>query len=117
MTFGRSTASKYLARRVEIESRTEIDAGLQKAAGYTESHAQDSGLTEVVACWPKLNSLLKAAVLALAPYLDEQAYRNNERVDTEAGRFVNAVKSVAGKRLTYRQLTDNGGPGSIVVCK
>jgi hypothetical protein len=44
-------------------------------------------------------------------YLDEQAYRYNERVGTDADRFVKAVKSVAGKRLTYRQLTDNDDPG------
>ena len=30
---------------------------------------------------------------------------------TAADRFVKAVKSVAVKRLTHQQLTDNGGPG------
>ena len=47
----------------------------------------------------------------LNPYLDEPAYRYHERVGTDADRFVKAVKSVAGKRLTDRQLTDNHGPG------
>jgi transposase-like protein len=41
----------------------------------------------------------------LDSYLDEQAYRYNERVGTDADRFVKAVKSVVGKRLTYQQLT------------
>jgi hypothetical protein len=54
-----------MVRCVGIEPTTEANAGLQKAAGYTVNHTQDSDLSEVVACWPQLTDPLKAAVLAL----------------------------------------------------
>lgn len=38
-------------------------------------------------------------------YVDEQAFRFNERKVKDADRFVNVVRSVAGKRLTYEELT------------
>ena len=38
-------------------------------------------------------------------YLDEQAFRFNERKGKDADRFVQTVKQVAGKRLTYDELT------------
>ena len=38
-------------------------------------------------------------------YLDEEAFRFNERDGEDADRFRKALGSVAGRRLTYRQLT------------
>ena len=38
-------------------------------------------------------------------YVDEQAFRFNERKGKDADRFVQVVKSVTGKRLTYEELT------------
>jgi len=38
-------------------------------------------------------------------YLDEQAFRFNERKDNDAGRFMKVAGSLAGKRLTYKELT------------
>jgi hypothetical protein len=58
-------AAGELAASLGLEPIKEANAGLQKAAGYTENHTQDSGLSEVVACWSQLTSPLKAAVLAL----------------------------------------------------
>jgi hypothetical protein len=43
-------------------------------------------------------------------YLDEQAYRFNNRKDNDASRFVNALRSVVGKRVTYKALTGNALP-------
>ena len=37
-------------------------------------------------------------------YLDEQAYRFNQRKLTDAERFDIAVRGIVGKRLTYDQL-------------
>lgn len=37
-------------------------------------------------------------------YLDEQAFRFNEREDNDAGRFVKVARAVGGKRLTYKEL-------------
>lgn len=45
-------------------------------------------------------------------YLDEQAFRFNERKDNDAGRFVKAVAGYIGKGLTYAKLTGKkGGEG------
>ena len=38
-------------------------------------------------------------------YLDEQVFRFNKRHTTDADRFVQLCSSVAGKRLTWEQLT------------
>jgi hypothetical protein len=38
-------------------------------------------------------------------YIDEQAYRFNNRHMTDAERFDIAVKGIVGKRLTFDQLT------------
>lgn len=38
-------------------------------------------------------------------YLDEQSFRFNTRKGDNAERFIETVKSVAGKRLTYEELT------------
>ena len=42
-------------------------------------------------------------------YLDEQAFRFNARKETSSERFVDALDSVAGRRLTYKQLTTQPG--------
>ena len=41
----------------------------------------------------------------LQRYVDEQAFRFNERDDDDAGRFRKVLSSVFGKRLTYDELT------------
>lgn len=41
----------------------------------------------------------------LTAYVDEQAFRFNERKDDDAGRFVKALSHVSGRRLTYKELT------------
>jgi transposase-like protein len=42
-------------------------------------------------------------------YLDEQAFRFNERDGTDGERFAEVLGSVAGRRLTYKQLTAQAG--------
>jgi hypothetical protein len=42
---------------------------------------------------------------AFAEYVEEQAYRFNERKGKDQDRFIGGLKSVSGKRLTYSQLT------------
>jgi hypothetical protein len=41
-------------------------------------------------------------------YLDEQAFRFNNREDQDGERFEKAAASVVGKRLTYAELTGKG---------
>ena len=44
-------------------------------------------------------------------YLDEQAFRFNERKDNDAGRFIKAVSGYIGKGLRYSKLIgqEDGG--------
>jgi hypothetical protein len=37
-------------------------------------------------------------------YLDEQAFRFNERSDSDAARFSKTLQQITGRRLTYEQL-------------
>ena len=61
--------------------------------------------------WNLLKRTLRGTYVSVEPfhlfrYLDEQAFRFNERKHEEgdAGRFVETAKGVVGKRLTYKKL-------------
>ena len=45
----------------------------------------------------------------LFQYLDEQAFRFNERKDADSGRFLKGIVGVAGKRIMYSKLIGVGG--------
>jgi transposase-like protein len=60
--------------------------------------------------WALLKRSIKGTYVSVEPfhlfrYLDEQAFRYNERHDTDAERFHKVLGSVAGKRLTWDTLT------------
>ena len=62
--------------------------------------------------WTLLKRTIKGSYVSVEPfhlhrYLDEQAFRFNERGGKDPDRFVNVACSVAGKRLTYQKLTGN----------
>ena len=40
-------------------------------------------------------------------YLDEQSFRFNTRKTNDQGRFMEAMASIAGKRVAYKQLIGN----------
>ena len=59
--------------------------------------------------WSLLKRGLHGTYISVEPfhlfrYLDEQAYRFNNRKLTDAERFSIAVESIVGKRLTFDQL-------------
>lgn len=59
--------------------------------------------------WSLLKRGLKGTYVSVEPfhlfrYLDEQVFRFTTRKDNDATRFASALGSVAGRRLTYRQL-------------
>jgi transposase-like protein len=109
--------------------RANVEAG---AALYTDAHSGYTGLREDFAhevvdhaveyvkgavhtnglenFWSLLKRAVKGTYVSVEPfhlfrYLDEQTFRFNQRKDTDRGRFVRAVLSVVGKRLTYSELT------------
>jgi len=60
--------------------------------------------------WSLLKRGIKGTYVSVEPfhlfrYLDEQTFRFNTRKGKDADRFVEAVKNVAGKRLTFEELT------------
>jgi transposase-like protein len=62
--------------------------------------------------WSLFKRALKGTYVSVEPahlnkYVVEQTFRFNERKDVDGGRFRKVLGSVAGKRLTYRDLTQN----------
>jgi hypothetical protein len=64
-----------------------------------------------------LKRSLKGTYVSVEPfhlfrYLDEQAFRYNERKQKcgDAARFADILSHVAGKRLTYKQLIGDEAP-------
>ena len=66
--------------------------------------------------WALLKRALNGTYVSVEPfhlfrYLDEQAYRYNERHGTDSDRFRRALRGLVGKRLTYDQLRGRTGRG------
>jgi hypothetical protein len=65
--------------------------------------------------WALLKRAIRGTYVAIEPfhlfrYLDEQAFRFNNRKMTDAMRFALALKGIIGKRLTYTALTGSELP-------
>lgn len=63
--------------------------------------------------WSLLKRSLKGTYVSVEPfhlnaYVTEQAFRFNERKDSDYGRFAKVLSSVVGRRLTYRELIGYG---------
>lgn len=108
------------------------------ATVYTDAHASYSGLwfgfihdvidhtVEYVRCRVHTNGLenfwcllkrtirgtyVRPAAFHLERYVDEQAFRFNERLGSDWSRFLATLKGVIGRRLTYRELCAIDGAG------
>ena len=60
--------------------------------------------------WSLLKRTIKGTYVSIEPfhlfrYLDEQAFRYNERTEDDRTRFLKILLAVAGKRLTWDVLT------------
>ena len=60
--------------------------------------------------WSLFKRSLKGTYVSVEPYhlqayADEQAFRFNNREDTDLGRFVHVAGQIAGRRITYKELT------------
>jgi transposase-like protein len=79
---------------------------IDHAEAYVDGQIHTNGCENF---WSLLKRSIKGTYVSVEPfhlfrYLDEQAFRFNERKDNDAGRFVNALKSIVGKRVTYTSL-------------
>jgi transposase-like protein len=119
------------------ELQAEVRQHVEKGADvYTDAHHSYVGLSDEYAhqfidhaeCYAKgavhtnglenFWALLKRGIhgtyvnvepFHLFRYLDEQAFRFNERKDNDAGRFVKVVSGIIGKGLRYAKLTGKVG--------
>jgi hypothetical protein len=80
---------------------------IDHAEKYVDGEVHTNGIENF---WSLLKRGLKGTYINVEPfhlfrYLDEQAFRFNNRKVSDGVRFVEALSSVVGKRLTYQELT------------
>jgi transposase-like protein len=87
---------------------------IDHAECYAKGHVHTNGLENF---WSLLKRGLKGTYVSVEPfhlfrYLDEQAFRFNERKDNDQGRFLKVMRGFIGKRLKYAKLiAAEGGDG------
>jgi hypothetical protein len=79
---------------------------IDHAESYVRGHVHTNGLENF---WSLLKRTIKGTYVSVEPfhlfrYLDEQAFRFNERKDDDQGRFLKAIAGMVGKRLTWVKL-------------
>ena len=79
---------------------------INHAVQYVDGNVHTNGMENF---WALLKRTLGGTYVRVEPfhlfrYLDEQAYRFNERIGTDFERFTRAISRVAGRRVTYRKL-------------
>ncbi len=79
------------------------------AVQYVDGRVHTNGLENF---WSLLKRGISGTYVSVAPfhlfrYLDEQAYRFNNRKLTDGERFDMAVRGIVGKRVTFDELTGN----------
>lgn len=89
---------------------------VNKSEGYVRGRVHTNGLENF---WSLLKRGLKGTYVAVEPfhlyrYIDEQVFRYNDRATkdnplNDADRFALAMSQVAGRRLTYSELTGKDG--------
>jgi transposase-like protein len=90
-------------------------AVVDHAVEYVNGRIHTNGLENF---WSLLKRGINGTYVSIEPfhlfrYLDEQSFRYNNRKNMDdAGRFVAAMSNVAGKRLTYSELTGLGAATS-----
>jgi transposase-like protein len=83
-----------------------LHAVVDHAVCYVEGRVHTNGLENF---WSLLKRSLAGTYVAVAPqhldrYLDEQTFRFNKRNGNDKSRFIEAMHSVVGKRLMYKEL-------------
>ena len=88
---------------------------IDHAECYAKGHVHTNGLENF---WSLLKRGIKGTYVSVEPfhlfrYLDEQAFRFNERKDDDKGRFLKTIANFAGKRLMYSKLIGQEDGGSL----
>ena len=87
------------------------------AEEYVRGNVHTNGMENF---WSLLKRGLKGTYVSVEPYhlfryLDEQAFRFNERKKTDAERFADTLSTVSGKRLMYKELIGQCAPTAATV--
>jgi len=95
-----------------MAQRGYVHGVIDHAEKYVEGQIHTNGLENF---WSLLKRALKGTYVNVEPfhlfrYLDEQAFRFNNRKGTDAMRFALALKGILNKRLTYTALTGSELP-------
>lgn len=82
------------------------------AESYVRGHVHTNSMENF---WALLKRSIKGTYVNVEPfhlfrYLDEQSFRFNERKHTDGERFQTVARQLAGKRLTYSELTGKDEP-------
>jgi transposase-like protein len=85
---------------------------IDHAECYVKGNVHTNGMENF---WSLLKRAIKGTYVSIEPfhlfrYLDEQAFRFNNRDNNDHGRFVLALKGILNKRLTYTALTGSELP-------
>jgi transposase-like protein len=85
---------------------------IDHAEKYVDGNVHTNGIENF---WSLLKRCLKGTYIAVEPfhlfrYLDEEAFRFNERKEDDATRFVKVASSIVGRRLTYEKLIGHIDP-------
>lgn len=80
---------------------------IDHAERYVDGEIHTNGIENF---WSLLKRTIKGTYVSVEPfhlfrYLDEQAFRFNNRTGNDSDRFLKAASQITGKRVTYKQLT------------
>jgi len=94
-------AASYAGLMARFVHRT-----IDHATAYVRGLVHVNGIENF---WSLTKRMLRGTYVAVAPfhlqaYLDEEAFRFNERKDVDGGRFTTVMRGVLGKRITFRTL-------------
>ena len=90
---------------------------IDHAETYVQGNVHTNGIENF---WSLLKRGLKGTYVSVEPfhlarYLDEQAFRFNERKGADADRFNQVLGNVAGRGLTYKKLIGKTEPQSMLL--
>jgi len=116
----RNTVQYEIRQNVEAGSQVFTDAlpsynglnqdyvheAIDHAREYVRGNVHTNGLENF---WSLLKRGIRGTYISVEPfhlfrYLDEQAFRFNERENTDSGRFLKGIVGIIGKRLQYAKL-------------
>lgn len=91
-------------------SKSYSHESIDHAECYAKGKVHTNGLENF---WSLLKRSIKGTYISIEPthlfrYLDEQAFRYNERKESDSGRFLKAMRGTIGKSLSYVDLTGKG---------